>query len=240
MTTLFIADLHLEESRPEISALFMKFLKEEAALAKALYILGDLFEVWIGDDDQSPFNQALIQALRQTAERGTALYFMRGNRDFLIGKRFSREAACQILKDQELIYLNGQATLLVHGDTLCTQDEKYLRFRKKSRNFFVQKLFLMKSLAKRKEMARQARKISSDHTRNMAMDILDVTASEVERLMRHYQVKHLIHGHTHRPALHEFQLDGQAATRTVLAPWHEEGSALICHPDGKQEFIKIV
>lgn len=239
MTTLFIADLHLEEARPDISAIFFKFLKEEAVAAKALYILGDLFEVWIGDDDTSAFNQSVIQALRQTANRGTAVYFMRGNRDFLIGKRFRREAGCHILPDEQLINLGGQPTLLMHGDTLCTRDEKYLRFRKKSRNFLVQKLFLLKPLAKRKEMAQQARKTSYDHTRSAAPEIMDVTQSEVERVMLKHQTTRLIHGHTHRPAVHEFSLDGQIATRTVLAPWHERGSALLCHEDGKQDIIEL-
>jgi UDP-2,3-diacylglucosamine hydrolase len=239
MTTLFIADLHLEEARTDISELFFKFLREEAAAAKALYILGDLFEVWIGDDDKSSFNQAVIQALRQTANSGTALYFMRGNRDFLVGKSFQRQTACQILPDEQLIDLGGQPTLLMHGDTLCTQDEKYLKFRKHTRNFFVQKLFLLKSLSKRKVMAEQARKVSYDHTRSAAPEIMDVTQAEVERIMQKHQTARLIHGHTHRPAVHQFLLAGQAATRTVLAPWHEHGSALVCHSDGKQEFIEL-
>ena len=238
MTTFFIADLHLEEARPTIAALFFKFLKEARA-AKALYILGDLFEIWVGDDDNSQFNQAIIQALRQTANRGTAIYFMRGNRDFLIGKRFQREAACQILSDEHRLRLNGQTLLLMHGDTLCTQDKKYLRFRKKSRNFFVQKLFLFKSLRKRKELAQKARQLSYDHTRNTTSAIMDVTQSEVERQMLKHQTLHLIHGHTHRPAVHHFLLAGQPATRTVLAPWHEHGSALLYHSDGQQESIEF-
>jgi UDP-2,3-diacylglucosamine hydrolase len=239
MTTLFIADLHLEEARPEISELFFKFLREEAASAKALYILGDLFEVWIGDDDRSRFNQAVIQALRQAANRGTAVYFMRGNRDFLIGRAFQRDAACEILADEKLIYLNEQPILLMHGDTLCTQDIKYLQFRKRSRNFFIQQLFLLKSLTKRKAIAATARKRSYDHTQSAAPEIMDVTQTEVERVMQKHKAKQLIHGHTHRPAVHQFSLAGQPVTRTVLAPWHHEGSALLCHSDGKQEFIEL-
>ncbi|HSW71647.1 MAG TPA: UDP-2,3-diacylglucosamine diphosphatase [Gammaproteobacteria bacterium] len=239
MSHFFIADLHLEEARPALTALFLKFLKEEARTAKALYILGDLFEVWIGDDDNSKFNQAIIAALRQKANQGTALYFIRGNRDFLIGKRFQREAACQILPDEYRLIQNGQVTLLMHGDTLCTQDEKYLRFRKKSRNFFIQKLFLLKSLRKRKALAEKARKLSYEHTQQVASPIMDVTQSEVERLMLKHETLHLIHGHTHRPAVHRFLLAGQEATRTVLAPWHEKGSALVYHGDGKREFIEF-
>lgn len=239
MTTFFIADLHLEEARPEISELFFKFLRKEVATAKALYILGDLFEIWIGDDDKSRFNQAVIQALRQTVDKGTAVYFMRGNRDFLVGKAFQQQSACQILPDEHLINLNGQPTLLLHGDTLCTQDVKYLKFRKRARNFFVQRLFLLKSLSKRKAMAEEARKQSYDHTHSTAPEIMDVTQAEVERIMQKHQALALIHGHTHRPAVHQFLLTGQRATRTVLAPWHECGSALVCHSDGRQEFLEL-
>lgn len=239
MTTLFIADLHLEAARPEISALFLKFLKEEVATAKALYILGDLFELWIGDDDQSAFNQSIIQALREAANRGTAVYFMRGNRDFLIGKTFQRQSACQILPDEQLIQLQGQNILLMHGDTLCTQDLKYLAFRKRSRRFLVQQLFLLKSLSKRRAMAEDGRKKSYNHTRGTAAEIMDVTQAEVERVMQKHNTTTLIHGHTHRPAVHEFLLNGQKATRTVLAPWHEHGSALVYHEDGRQEFIEL-
>lgn len=239
MTSLLIADLHLEEQRPDIAALFFKFLREEAVKAEALYILGDLFELWIGDDDNCPFNQSIIQALAQVRKTGTALYFMRGNRDFLIGKRFERQTGCKILPDEYLVHLGGQLTLLMHGDTLCTRDVKYLKFRKHARNFFVQQFFLWKSLAKRKGLAEQGRKKSADHTKNTAAEIMDVTQAEVERVLAKHQSRHLIHGHTHRPAVHQFSLAGQEATRTVLAPWHEQGSALVCHGDGKQEFIEI-
>lgn len=239
MNTLFIADLHLEESRPEITAIFFKFLREYAAGAKALYLLGDIFEIWIGDDDHSPFNQSIIDALQQCRASGTELYFMPGNRDFLIGKKFKKAAACQGLPDEHVVHLNGLPTLLMHGDTLCTEDLKYLKFRKRTRNFFVQKYFLFKSLAIRRAMGRKARELSMAHTSNTAAAIMDVTENEVKRVMKKHQVQHLIHGHTHRPAVHHFEIEGQAATRTVLAPWHEEGSALIFHPDGQQEFITI-
>jgi len=239
MTTLFIADLHLEEARPEISDIFFKFLKNEAPAAQALYILGDLFEAWIGDDDRSLFNQSVIQALRQTVSQGTPVYFMRGNRDFLMGRGFQRASGCQILPDEHLIHLNGQPTLLMHGDTLCTRDEKYLRFRKKARNFFVQQFFLLKSLNTRRALAKKARYASEDHTRNAAPEIMDVTLSEVERVMLKHHARHLIHGHTHRPAVHEFALEGQGVRRTVLAPWHAEGSVLICSADGRQEMVVL-
>lgn len=239
MTTLFIADLHLEESRPDITELFFKFLRQQASQANALYILGDLFEVWIGDDDHTPFNQSIIQVLRQIRDNGTRIYLMRGNRDFLINKKFLGQSGCILLPDEHVILLAGQPTLLMHGDTLCTQDIQYLKFRRKSRNFFVQKLFLLKSLSARRAIAQQARQISYDHTHSIAPQIMDVTPEEVTRMMIKHQVHHLIHGHTHRPAMHHFLVNGKIATRIVLAPWHEHGSALIYHDNGLQEFIEI-
>ncbi|HVY53760.1 MAG TPA: UDP-2,3-diacylglucosamine diphosphatase [Gammaproteobacteria bacterium] len=236
MHTLFIADLHLEEGRPDIAAIFLRFLQQEAAQAQALYILGDLFEVWIGDDDQSAFNLMVINALRKTVERGTKVYLMKGNRDFLIGRKFKKQSGCEILPDEYLVKLNGQSTLLMHGDTLCTLDIKYLKFRKRARNFFIQQLFLLKSLAKRKAIAQEARKRSYDHIHSAMPEIMDVTQEEVERMMKKYAVYHLIHGHTHKPNVHRFKLGNQEATRTVLAPWHEHGSVLVCHADGTQEF----
>lgn len=239
MTALLIADLHLEESRPDIAQHFFRLLREVAVKAKALYILGDFFNVWIGDDDITTFNQSIIQALRHTANQGTVIYFMPGNRDFLIGKQFLQQAGCILLPDHHVINQLTQPTLLMHGDTLCTQDVKYLKFRKRTRRTLVQKLFLWKSLAKRRAMVLKGREESTDHARNTAPEIMDVTQSEVEKVMREHHVLHLIHGHTHRPAVHQFLLDGQAATRTVLAPWHECGSALVYHADGRQEFIEV-
>ena len=236
---LFIADLHLDESRPDITAIFLKFLREEAIRANALYILGDLFEIWIGDDHDTTFNQSIIQALRQTREQGTALYLMKGNRDFLLGKKFMKQTGCHLLPDEHLITLGDKRTLLMHGDTLCTEDLTYLKFRKRARNFFVQKLFLWKPLSKRKLLAQQAQKMSHDHKHSLPSEIMDVTQEEVMRIMTHHQVQHLIHGHTHRPAVHQFLLNGKPATRTVLAPWHTQGSALI-HQGDRQEFFEIV
>lgn len=239
MSTYFIADLHLEESRPDISSLFLQFLRQEAPYMKTLYILGDLFEVWIGDDDHSPFNQSIINALQAVCSQGISIYLMRGNRDFLMGKQFMRQTGCRLLPDEKRISLANQPTLLMHGDTLCTRDSDYLRFRKHTRRFLVQKLFLLKSLTKRRAIAQKARQLSHQHTHTTAPEIMDVTLDEVARVMLKHQVLHLIHGHTHRPNIHHFTLNGQAATRTVLAPWHEKGSALLCHEDGRQEFLEI-
>jgi len=236
----FIADLHLDDSRPDIVSIFLKFLHQNVVHSKALYILGDFFETWIGDDHDTPLHHSIICALRNLRAQGTLIYIMRGNRDFLLGKQFMRQASCQLLPDEHVIFLGNQRTLLMHGDTLCTKDIKYLQFRKRAHNFFVQKLFLLKSLSKRKQIAQQARKMSYDHVSSTTPEIMDVTQEEVERVMTHHHVAHLIHGHTHRPEVHHFILHEKPATRTVLAPWHDHGSALRYDEErDTQEFLKI-
>lgn len=239
MINLFVADLHLEESRPDIAAIFLRFLDQQAAQANALYILGDFFEAWIGDDDLSAFHLSIMQALQRATQRGLSIYFMPGNRDFLIGKRFLRMTGCQLLPDEYVVQLANTPTLLMHGDTLCTADKAYLKFRKRSRRWLMQKLFLLKSLAKRRAIAEKMRAKSREYTSTVADYIMDVTQAEVERVMQKHQVQHLIHGHTHRPAVHEFMLRGAPATRTVLAPWHECGSVLVCDETGKQEVLVL-
>lgn len=240
MTIFFIADLHLEESRPDIAKVFLKFLRKEVLYADALYILGDLFEAWIGDDDNSTFNETIIKALREIRQKGIPVYFIKGNRDFLIGKIFMQQSGCQLLPDEHVIQLNGQPTLLMHGDTLCTQDIKYLRFRKYARNYFAQKLFLIKSISKRKAIAQKARQKSYQHTSSAPPEIMDVTMEEVIRVMQRHKVYHLIHGHTHRPDIHHFIMNGKISTRTVLAPWHDKGSAFVSYDNRRQEFITII
>ena len=234
-----ISDLHLEENRPEIANLFMQFLKNCVESARDLYILGDFFEVWIGDDNNSAFNVMIIEALKNATKKGLRIHFLPGNRDFLIGKKFLRASGCQLLPDEQVIDLFGRPTLVMHGDTLSTLDEKYLKFRKKSRNWFFQKLFLIKSLQKRQAIADRYREASKAYTSTTADHIMDVTQSEVLRVMEQYGIQHLIHGHTHRPFVHEFLLNGQSASRTVLGPWHDRGSALICKEDGSQELISF-
>jgi len=233
----FISDLHLEESRPDITKLFLDFLKQPKV--DELYILGDFFEVWIGDDNLTPFNQQIIAALHAATQRGLKIYFMRGNRDFLVGKKFLRAAGCELLPDEYVITIAGKPTLLMHGDTLCTADKAYLKFRKKARCWLVQKIFLLKSLETRREIAQRHRDASKSHTSTMPDYIMDVTQAEVERVMSKHHVFDLIHGHTHRPNVHEFQMNGQAAKRTVLAAWHEQGSVLICDANGKRELLTL-
>lgn len=239
MSIIFISDLHLQENQSRINEIFFRFLKQITPTAQALYILGDFFEVWIGDDDVSPFNLSIIKALREATTKGLPIYLMRGNRDFLLGKRFARETGCQLLPDEHVIDIYGTPTLLMHGDTLCTQDIAYLKFRKKTRNWFIQKLILMKSLKKRRLIADNYRKASKEHIGTLSDNIMDVTQSEVERVMQKHHVQHLIHGHTHRQANHPFILNDKPATRTVLGAWHESGNALICEP-GKSPYFVVL
>ncbi|OAN28156.1 UDP-2,3-diacylglucosamine diphosphatase [Pseudomonas oryzihabitans] len=223
---LLVSDLHLEPQRPDLVRAFLHFLQNRARGVEALYILGDLFEAWIGDDAMGPFEQEIATALRQLADSGTAIYLMHGNRDFLIGKAFCRQAGCQLLPDRHIADFQGRRVLLMHGDTLCTRDEGYQKLRRILRNPLT--LFVLRHLplASRQKLARKLRNESRQQTRAKAMDITDVTEAEVEREMRAAQVTTLIHGHTHRPARHELLLDGQPAERIVLGDWDRRGWVL--------------
>lgn len=223
---LLVSDLHLEPQRPDLVRAFLHFLQNRARGVEALYILGDLFEAWIGDDAMGPFEQEIATALRQLADSGTAIYLMHGNRDFLIGKAFCRQAGCQLLPDRHIADFQGRRVLLMHGDTLCTRDEGYQKLRRILRNPLT--LFVLRHLplASRQKLARKLRSESRQQTRAKAMDITDVTEAEVEREMRAAQVTTLIHGHTHRPARHELLLDGQPAERIVLGDWDRRGWVL--------------
>jgi UDP-2,3-diacylglucosamine hydrolase len=219
--TLFISDLHLDESQPAIIELFFRFLKEEATQADALYILGDFFEVWIGDDEQTPLQKQVATALKTLAtQRSVKIYFMHGNRDFLLGKRFAKQAKIQLLNDPTVINLYGRKALLMHGDTLCTADEAYQAFRKKVRKKWLQKIFFCLPLSLRKKIANKMRQGSSQHTNNTAAYLMDVNQDEVKRVMKEEQIDFLIHGHTHRPAIHS----NQQTTRVVLGAWHHQSS----------------
>ena len=227
MTTLFISDLHLTASRPTINALFFDFLEGEARAARALYILGDFLEYWIGDDalDQAEY-RPIAQALRTLATAGTPIYIMRGNRDFLFGSRFERDTGCRLIEDPTVIDLYGTPVLLMHGDTLCTDDIDYLAFRKMTRTQTWQREFLAKPIDERDAIARGHRELSKQSTAQKAPEIMDVTQAAVAAALRQHGVRHLIHGHTHRPGKHVFDLDGAPATRTVLGDWYEQGSVL--------------
>jgi len=226
MATLFISDLHLDETRPQIVDLFVRFLADEARKADALYILGDLLESWIGDDDDAPLATRIAHALRSLRDGGVPIYFMHGNRDFLLGAEYAKRAGMELLADPNIVELDGERTLLMHGDTLCTDDVEYQKFRGLVRNPAWQQQFLAKPLAERRAFAAQARGESRKQTAMKAAEIMDVNQGAVESAMRTHGVRRLIHGHTHRPATHRFDLDGQAAERIVLGDWFEQSSAL--------------
>ena len=221
MITRFISDLHLEESRPDITSAFLSFLDEKAQAIDALYILGDFFEAWIGDDEKTPLQNQVAEALRQVSGTGTAVYLMHGNRDFLIGEDFCRRSGATLLPDPTVVDLYGTPTLLMHGDSLCTADVEYQKFRASMRNQQWQQMFLQRPLADRQLVARQLREISMAKNQGKEEFIMDVTPEEVVREMEAHQVQRLIHGHTHRPAVHKLQANGQPARRIVLGDWAE-------------------
>ena len=226
MSVLFISDLHLEAERPDIVRAFLHFLATRASQAEALYILGDFFEVWIGDDGMDEFQHSIASALRRLSDAGTRIYLMHGNRDFLIGRRFCREAGCQLLKEGSVIELYGERVLLLHGDSLCTRDESYQRLRRRLRNPLSLWLLRHLPLTTRHRLARKLRDASRLRTREKAADIVDVTPEEVPRAMQSAKVLTLIHGHTHRPAVHPLPLAGRAAQRIVLGDWDRQGWVL--------------
>jgi UDP-2,3-diacylglucosamine hydrolase len=232
MPTLFISDLHLDPARPQITELFLQFLRNEASGADKLYILGDFFEVWIGDDDPDPHHARVMAGLHALTQSGVLVYFMHGNRDFLIGDSFMEKTGCRLLTEPTLIELYGVPTLLMHGDTLCTDDTEYQRFRAMVRNPDWQHAFLSKSLDERRAFATQARNESKSRTLGKAETIMDVNQQAVEQVMLQHGVSRLIHGHTHRPATHHFTACGKPLTRIVLGDWYEQKSLLRMSADG--------
>jgi len=234
MHSIFVSDLHLCPTRPAINRIFFDFLRAPAAQAEALYILGDLFEYWAGDDDDDPFNASVLAALRELAGRGVALYLMHGNRDFLIGSRFSAACRATLLPDPTRINLYGTPTLLMHGDTLCTDDVRYQDFRAKVRTPAWQQHFLAQPLAARKQIIAGLRTENAAEKKLKADAIMDVTVATVEARLRNHGYPRLIHGHTHRPALHAHEVDGKHCERWVLADWYTSGSYLRCDAQGCQ------
>lgn len=227
MSTLFIADLHLDASRPQITALFEQYLASaEVRAADALYILGDLVEAWIGDDDDAELPQRIALATRAVRDSGVPVYFMVGNRDFLLGEAFAARAGFTQLEDGTVHRIAGRPTLLMHGDVLCTDDVAYQTIRAQVRTPEWQAQILSMSLEARRAFAAQARAQSQAHTGASTESIMDVNASAVSTVMRDAGVTRLIHGHTHRPAIHPLVLDGRPAQRIVLGDWYEHGSVL--------------
>lgn len=229
---MFISDLHLDKERPQIIEQFLDFLINDTHHADALYILGDLFEYWIGDDDPAEGLQDVIHALKTATESGLPIYFIHGNRDFLIGRRFSSRTGIHLLEDYRVIDLYGVATLIMHGDTLCTDDLAYQSLRRKTRNRTLQWLLLRLSLYRRQQIARYLRAKSTQEKQGKSAAIMDVNQSAVEQAMRAHGVERLIHGHTHRAAIHQLRLDGKQVSRIVLGDWYTRGTVLLVDPDG--------
>ena len=226
--TLFISDLHLSDARSPVNALFFRFLETATSEAASLYILGDLFDYWVGDDqlEHDSVGRNVAAALRRLAEAGTKIYLMHGNRDFLIGKRFATEAGLILLPDPVLIDLNNKPTLLLHGDTLCTDDIAYQQFRLQARDPAWQREILAKPYSDRQTLAKSIRMQSDSEKSGKPEEIMDVTPSSVETVFRSYDYPTIIHGHTHRPATHRHVIDGHICQRWVLADWHERGEYL--------------
>jgi len=239
-TTFFISDLHLAPERPVTIECFLGFLRRRARESQTLYVLGDLFDAWIGDDDDEPPYSDLRAALRKLTASGTSCYLMHGNRDFLIGRAFARDTGCTLLADSALVDLEGTPTLLMHGDLLCTDDLPYQKFRRRIRNPMARRLFLWKSLPKRRAIAKDYRRKSGAAVAEKTQAIMDVNQRTVEEYMRRFSARQLIHGHTHRPADHSFMLDGNPVTRFVLAEWHaDRGEVLAVSENGwKREEIR--
>ncbi len=232
MATLFISDLHLEPGRPEIGEQFLAFLTGPAREANALYILGDLFEAWIGDDDPNPYYGQMKSAIRELTDSGVPVFFMHGNRDFMIGKQFAAETGVRLLDDPHSIELHGENVLLSHGDAMCTDDVEYQTVRAMTRNPDWQAMMLSKSIEERVAFAVQAREQSLARGESMTEEIADVNQEAVEQTLRDSGADILLHGHTHRPAVHPFHVDDRPVHRIVLGDWYEQGSMVVWDEDG--------
>ncbi len=238
MRTLFISDLHLDDSRPQITALFLDFLARDTRDASALYILGDLFEAWIGDDAPSAVGDEVAAGLAALGARGVPSFFIHGNRDFLVGDAFARRARMTLLPDPSLIDIDGERVLIMHGDTLCIDDAKYQAFRSETRSPEWQRKFLALPVAERMRFVEQARAESRRYTRAADSALMDVNAGEVDRTLAMHRVRRLVHGHTHRPNIHRWSRDGAALERIVLGDWYDQGS-LLAWESGRRSLMSL-
>src|SRR5215469_12176215 len=227
MARLFVSDVHLSAAAPQATEQFLAFLRAEAAGAEALYILGDLFEAWVGDDDREPANERVCAALRALTAGGVACFALHGNRDFLLGSGFCERSGCRLLADPVVAQLDGEPVLLTHGDALCTDDHSYQELRSVVRDPAWQRRFLALPRAHRELLADEARAGSRRHTARSVPDIMDVNAQAVTATFRATGVRRMIHGHTHRPGVHDLEVDGLSAQRIVLGAWYEQGSYLV-------------
>ena len=227
MARLFVSDVHLDASAPPATEQFIAFLHEYAARAEALYILGDLFEVWVGDDDPGTDKALIVNALRELTTSGVACFVIHGNRDFLLGRQFCDRSGCRLLQDPVIIELDGERVLVTHGDALCTDDHAYQELRSSVRTADWQRRFLALPFDVRDRFANKARAGSKAHNARTAPQIQDVNPAAVETAYRTARVRRIIHGHTHRPGIHDTLVDGEPAQRIVLGAWYEEGSYLV-------------
>ena len=232
MTTLFVSDLHLSAERPRKVEQFLSFLTGVRGRAERLYILGDLFEVWLGDDDDTPPYPEIVRALRGLSDAGVRLHIGSGNRDFLFGRRFALDTGAELLGDYTLVNLYGERTLLTHGDLLCTRDVKYQRFRKIVRNPVISAAFVRTPLRWRKRIATRTRDGTQASMKTKSPDIMDVEQTTVANVMARYNAARLVHGHTHRPAIHNFELSGAQCQRIVLGDWYEDDDVVCIDAGG--------
>lgn len=233
MPTLFISDLHLQPESPHLTRILLELLAGPATQSDALYVLGDLFDAWPGDDDAGdPFNAPVIAAFRALAGRGVPVFFQHGNRDFLLGEGFARATGGTLLAEEVVVDLHGTRTLLLHGDQLCTDDVAYQQFRAQVRNPAWQQMMLGQPLAARKQLARQLREGSDAAKAGKRMEIMDVNGEAVAAAFRRHGVDRMIHGHTHRPARHVHAIDGRERERIVLADWRGAGAYLAVDAGG--------
>ena len=232
MTTVFLSDIHISDEFPEISIRLKEFLLEEESKTNTIYILGDLFEYWLGDDDPNPSFAEIRNLLKKLSDNNISLFFIHGNRDFLIGESFAEETGCRILHDPHVIDLYGKKALISHGDIFCTDDQEYQLFRNQTRDPDWKNSILSEPLSFRRDFAKQARLESSEYTSSMKNEIMDVNKDEILKMYEKYNVDIIIHGHTHRPAIHDIFFNGRKYQRIVLGDWYEQGSILRCSEKG--------
>lgn len=234
--TFFVSDLHLDHKKPHVIAAFCRFL-EGISGADALYILGDLFDYWIGDDDPAIGLKPVMNSLRELTLAGTPAFFIHGNRDFLVGKAFANYTQCKILPETSIVSLYGTPTIIMHGDTLCTDDVAYQKYRAKARSKWVQKTLLLLSTKQRLKIAARLRDKSASAIRGKQPEIMDVNQNTVEQVMLSHKVQCLIHGHTHRPAIHNFTINGNAYKRIVLGDWYETAADQLSSTQDKEQAV---
>lgn len=238
MQRFFIADIHLNDHEPVITTGFLQFIDSLPAYSE-LYILGDLFDYWIGDDELTPLHQQIASALCHLRQRNVTVYFVHGNRDFLLAQRFAQACQMQLLPDINLINNQHSKLLILHGDLLCTDDQDYQKFRKKIHNRWLQKLFLSLPLFLRRKIATKLRGESQQHNNRKSERIMDVNQQAVVEMIQQYQADMMIHGHTHKPAIHIFNVNAKEVKRMVLGAWHDGINYIYQSAEETLEFYQL-